>query len=227
MAQWRDAEARANRFKALLSDDGGLRVHAKGRDGFAVKNVLSVFATSNYPDAIHVQTSDRRWHMVATSAAAMSLEQADQLYRFLKSDRAAGVLRYIFLKMNVSKFNPHEAPPMSTAKRQAIEIGRSDHEAKIIQRWENRSGCFERDVVVIEYVQKEFGALISDRPISRNTIIKVLLSEPIKARAITASRWNSEAKKSDSVRAYVVRNCEKWIAAGSSAVYDELHRPIK
>ncbi len=227
MAQWRDAESRANRFKALLSDDGGLRVHAKGRDGFSVKNVLSVFATSNYPDAIHVQTSDRRWHIVDTNAPAMSVEQADELYTFLKSERAPGVLRYVFLKMDVSKFNPHKAPPMSAAKLQAIEIGRSEHEAKIIGKWEDKSGCFARDVVTVEEVQKELGTLIFDRPVARNAIIKVLLSEPIKAKAVLTSKWEVEIQKSTSVRAYVVRNEELWIAAGGSAMYDELHKAIK
>jgi len=155
----------------------------------------------------------------------MAPEQASTLYRFLQSDRAAGVLRYIFLKMDVRGFNPHAAPPITLGKRQATEIGRSDLEAKIIERWESKTGCFQRDVVTIEQIQSELGTSILDRPVARSVIIKMLLSEPIKARDVIAAKWNAEAKKTDSARAYVVRNREEWIAAGSTAMYEELKRP--
>ncbi len=213
-----DALKKANDLKPLITD-ARVRIVAKGKDGFEVRNITTILATSNHIDAINVSNSDRRWAIMETCAKAMPKELAEELYSFLNSERAPGVLRYIYGRMDVSEFNPHVAPT-SQAKQRAKEVSRSDWEQAIIDAYSSNSGCFARDIVSLMDVKKQI-ELVLNRSVTMNHVTKSLQAAPLNAKEINATK--SVDGKTKGARGWIIRNHDLWLNGKTKAeCYDEL-----
>lgn len=217
----KESEQRANDLKSLISDSRA-RIHAKGKDGYEVPNVASIFATSNYIDAAHISESDRRWAVAMTTAGQMRPDKARALYALLNSSTAPGMLVYIFGRMDLAGFDPYADPPMSQAKRSAIEASRDDVREVIITAWQDKLGPFARDIVTAEAV----GVIVASalgRNVSQGAIVSALQREPIHAQKVSTTRWLKG--RSQTKRGWIVRNHLQWSHEKSaSEQYDELHR---
>jgi hypothetical protein len=220
----KESEQRANDLKPLISDSRA-RIHAKGKDGYEVRNVASIFATSNYLDAAHVSESDRRWAIAMTTAGPMQPEQARKLYSLLNAPDAPGMLVYIFWNMKLGDFAPYADPPMSRAKQRAIEASRDDVRELVIAAWQDKTGPFARDIVTAEAVGLTVATAL-DRNVSRGAIVRALQGEPLQAQQVVTTRWING--KSCTKRGWVVRNHAQWTREKSAGdQYDELHKAIE
>jgi hypothetical protein len=145
-ADRRDAADFANSLKPYVTEPV-INIERKGEDAFTIPNRASMFAQSNYRDCINLQDGDRRWFIHWCSAARFT-EAEDIRYHdeFLKTDRAAGVLLYIFRRINVADFKPMRAPAASKQKLDLIADSLPEGVGVIREAIADQEPCFVRGV---------------------------------------------------------------------------------
>lgn len=209
MGSARDSRRVADALKPIITSQTA-RIHPKGAKGYEQENVVSIFATSNHGDAVHLEDDDRRWVVYESPAERIPDELAGRLYAFLKGPRASGVLRTIFTAVDVSKFNPHALPPLSRAKQLMVDASRSPMEAALVGRFERREFPFDLPAFLIEDCR---AAAMEDgvdwRGNTPQAIAKVLRNRPIAARSLGRFRVDS-----------------RGVGLGSALVRDKARRDV-
>jgi hypothetical protein len=148
----------ANKLKAVITD-ATVRVEQKGLDVYNIPNRLVVTATSNYNDAMFISSrQERRWGIYELSpdraySESQHRKYFDLIHRFLASDRAAGVLRFIFGRINLAGFNPQTPPPMTLAKQRMSVLSMSEECQVIHDAMANGLTPFHRDLFQIDEVR--------------------------------------------------------------------------
>lgn len=215
MAGARNAQDLANRLKDTITSDI-LRIHPKGMKGYEQTNRVSLFATSNYSNAVHIQEGDRRWGIHITSAQKMTEAEVHRLYNeFLLTERAPGVLRYIFRSRSLAAFSPTTAPPNTSAKEEVIEASYSPAKRELVAAWREEESPFDRDLVMIDDVRNRLqfsGA--NPRQLSNQMIADILREHPI-----NATRTKDQKRiRGTRARLWIVRRQEMWKDASEGAM---------
>lgn len=179
----------ANDLKDKITNDM-LRVYPKGLKGYTQINRATILGTSNFENAVHLREGDRRWGIHVTDAPKMTPAQAAALYRFLNSDRAAGVLQHILRNRDLSNFNPAAEPPMSPGKVRVIEASRSLIEAEIVELFREREPPFDRDLFTFDWLK----ACLKSRIPDIDKIAPRRLAEYVQATPISAVRLDGRKR---------------------------------
>ena len=145
----------ANSFKAVITEET-LRVELKYINPFEIENVAGLLAFTNHRDALAVTEDDRRYFVYWSPAKMRAPGYYDKLHAFLDlrgqgnpkgTDWGAAVFYRFLLERNISGFNPNAAPPMTTAKRQAIEASRWEPLVILEEIYEECAPPFDREVI--------------------------------------------------------------------------------
>lgn len=102
-----------------------ITINAKYEKLYTVPDCINYMFTSNHPDSVFVEDADRRYfvHEVVGQPLSPAFYKAyDAWYR---SD-AVGALFHSLFTRNLGAFEPHAHAPMTAAKRQLIQTGRSE-----------------------------------------------------------------------------------------------------
>lgn len=94
-------------------------------NAYLLEDHCNYYFTSNHPDALYMEDSDRRNTVVEVVGDPLP----DKFYRDYATWRAAGGpshLLYEFLERDLSEFNPKGHAPTTQAKQEMISLGRSD-----------------------------------------------------------------------------------------------------
>jgi hypothetical protein len=197
-----------------------LRIIEKGRPGRTQRNRVSFLGTSNdETHALHLSTSDRRAGICATNAPTMPSGLASDLYNFLQSQRAPGVLRYLARKRDVQQFNPNAAPPASAAKLRMIEESRDPVHAELLEAWTRREAPFDKDLVTIKEVRFSLcNRGVNDKNISDRRISQYLRTAPINALPMEHQVRLTKQRATERVRIWVLRNMHVWRRQSSASI---------
>lgn len=139
-----------NKIKSWITDNT-IEVHKKGLEAYDIRNRIQVTATSNFDDALQLDNNDRRW-AIGEMRGPLSTAESNELYGFLLSERAPGVLRSVFRRVDVSGFKPSARAPETVAKSDMIVAGIGGWESKIVEAMVNREAPFDRDVFSLKTV---------------------------------------------------------------------------
>ncbi len=217
----REASKIVDALKDNITSDV-LRIHGKSLKGRSQVNRVSFFGTSNHEDhALHLSQHDRRFGICKTSSSRMPEALANDLYSFLDSARGAGVLRYLAMHRDLSRFNPHAPPPTTEAKLTMIEASLGPVAGEIVDAWRDREPPFDKDLVAISSVRVLLTTKgIDTRTLSDRRIGQVLKQAPVNARRIERQiRVNVPGQGAWSkVRYWIVRNAERWCSASEGAI---------
>jgi hypothetical protein len=222
------SQDQANNLKSLVSDRR-LVVHPKGHAAYDISNRVVVTATSNYDDAMFLQTNDRRWavHEVKPVRACTPEQHRryfNVLHRFLGSPRAPGVLRWIFGHVNLAGFDAQNPPPMTAAKTRMVESSRSPLEDEVVALFEDREAPFNRDLFTLEDLRF---ALRLRMPrfadTSRKRLATIVKAEPIHAEKLTVRPRSTDARgKSIRPNYWALRNADAWSDASNEDILRHL-----
>lgn len=201
-----------------------LRIIEKNRPGRSLRNRVSFFGTSNDETyALHLSQFDRRAGVCATPAPRMGDELAAILWNFLQSPRAAGVLCYLALARNVSRFDPKAAPPVTEAKRRMIDASYHPVHAGLIDAYEALQPPFDRDVVVLKAVASSLRFTVPGiEQLSERQIGEFLRAAPISAQRVEHQRNISSARYTGRTRIYVLKNFSFWKHASEKEISQHL-----
>ena len=142
-----ERRALANSLKPIIAaPPDTLPIERKGMHPYDMANRLFVLAFSNHSVPITLETQDRRWFCIWSSAPRMTEAEGQALWGWYKSGGFEKVAKWLALR-DVSAFNPKATPMAAEYKMRLIENGRSMAESYVIEQIEKRSLEFAAGVV--------------------------------------------------------------------------------
>ena len=123
-----------------------LPINRKGLHPYDMANRLFVLAFSNDPVPISIDSQDRRWFCVWSSAPRMDPQVASDLWTWYKSGGFAAIAGWLHQR-DVSAFNPAAAPRWTEFKSNLVEHGMSIAESYLVDMMRQRVGEFSKGVV--------------------------------------------------------------------------------
>lgn len=143
----RERRALANRLKPLIAAPPEmLTVNRKGLHPYDMVNRMLVLAFTNDPVPISIDSQDRRWFCVWSSAGRMDPDAALALWSWYKAGGFAAVAGWLAAR-DVSAFNPAAAPAWTEFKANLVEHSMSMAESYLVDLMRGRVGEFARGVV--------------------------------------------------------------------------------
>lgn len=177
-----ERDAISKKVESWIADDV-VAMHPKGMAGYSLPNHFFVTGSSNADDAALITNSDRKWAIHEMRAPEFTEQEQQWVYGFLLSPRAAGVLRWHFLNVDITGFVPSARAPETAAKAQMIRASASSDIELLQLLFEERQGLFSRDIVLTfelrEYTQKH----CATKP-NAMRLGKILTSKPFNGKAI-------------------------------------------
>ena len=109
-----------------------ISINEKGIRRYDIDNVMGIIATTNSPDAIMFDSSDRRYLVVRTDAQRRDTDYYDTLFARLDDPIQMGHLYDRLLQHDCGSYRGSGAAPASTAKAQMSEANRTDMEEVLL-----------------------------------------------------------------------------------------------
>lgn len=139
-----------NKIKSWITDNT-IEVHKKGLEPYDIRNRMQPLATTNFDDALQLDNNDRRW-AIGEMRGPLSAAESMDLYGFLLSDRAPGVLRHIFRRVDTSGFKPAARAPDTMAKKDMVQAGIGGWESRLVEAMIAQEAPFDRDIFTLRGV---------------------------------------------------------------------------
>jgi hypothetical protein len=139
--------ALANKLKPLLAAPPEyLSVNRKGLKPYDALNRLLPIAFSNEQVPLVIDSTDRRWFALKSSAPIMNPAEATALWAWYANGGFDAVAELLWSR-DVSQFNPGAAPMKTQFWYSLVSDGRSPAEELLIDMIESQTGEFARGVI--------------------------------------------------------------------------------
>jgi len=143
----RERRALANKLKPIIAAPPEmLPINRKGLHPYDMVNRMFVLAFSNDPVPISIDSQDRRWFCVWSTAPRMNPVKAKKMWDWYKTSGFGTIANWL-AQRDVSAFNPSEAPAWTEFKSNLVEHGMSMAESYLVDMMRERRGEFGKGVV--------------------------------------------------------------------------------
>ena len=143
----RERRALANKLKPIIAAPPEmLPINRKGLHPYDMVNRMFVLAFSNDPVPISIDSQDRRWFCIWSTAPRMNSLKAKKMWDWYKSSGFGTIANWL-AQRDVSAFNPSEAPAWTEFKSNLVEHGMSMAESYLVDMMRERRGEFGKGVV--------------------------------------------------------------------------------
>jgi hypothetical protein len=147
----RERRALANALKPIIAAPPDLiSINRKGLKPYEMLNRIFVMAFSNDQVSITLDSDDRRWFCVWSTAPKMTEADSARLWAWYNAGGLAACAAWLYTR-DVSAFNPSAAPMLTDYKRSMIEQGMSSAESFLYEQLVERKGEFARGVVAAPF----------------------------------------------------------------------------
>jgi hypothetical protein len=147
----RERRALANALKPIIAAPPDLiSINRKGLKPYEMLNRIFVMAFSNDQVSITLDSDDRRWFCVWSTAPKMSEAESARLWAWYNAGGLSACAAWLYAR-DVSAFNPSAAPMLTDYKRSMIEQGMSSAESFLYEQLLERKGEFARGVVAAPF----------------------------------------------------------------------------
>jgi Family of unknown function (DUF5906) len=127
----------ANRLKSLVNAEERIINPKFGRQ-YREHNSCRWLVFSNHANALPLNDTDRRWRVARHDAAPRSPDAYTKLYALLDNAEFINAVGMYLRERDISAFNPGERPPMSEAKRAALDASKTiiqQNAEELISHW--------------------------------------------------------------------------------------------
>jgi hypothetical protein len=143
----KERRALANKLKPIIAAPPEmLSINRKNMHPYDMVNRGFVLAFSNDPVPISIDSQDRRWFCVWSSAPRMNPDEAFALWNWYKSGGFEAIAAWLYQR-DVSAFNPAAAPAWTEFKANLVEHGMSMAESYLVDMMRERKGEFAKGVI--------------------------------------------------------------------------------
>jgi hypothetical protein len=188
-------------------DSETLVINAKYERPRQIRNCAWVTATSNRPDALPMDASERRWGVFEFTCAPLSLEERRRLFdNWLNSGRGPGTLKYLLMEVDLSDFDARSDPPQNEAKR-AMQLVSEPLPIQVIRAaldGDSGTPLFDKDIVLASAL----APFVDERckyKVPPHTLGQLIAQSqlPFQKRRVRANGRQQ--------RAYIIRRHEFWL----------------
>jgi hypothetical protein len=199
-----DAYMMEGRIRNMLTEETRYIKPKYGKE-YAEHNACRWLLFSNHKNAIPMSDADRRWYVVHLSLPPRPESVYAQLYALLDTPGFVDSVGIWLRSRDLSNFNPGRRPPVTAAKRKAIDASKSDVQRManmIVQHWPSdlisvsdltsimfegdMSGAGKRMSSAMKHALQDAGMMLVERP----------LKDPITQQQS---------------RVWIVRNVDGWL----------------
>lgn len=120
-----DKRAVSERLKRMITRRK-IRLNPKYVPSYEVPDCINYYFTSNHPDSFFLEDADRRyfiWEVIGVPLSEAFYKKYDAA---LKNGELTRALFAYLLQLDTSGFNPNAPAPLTDAKKEMIDAGRSD-----------------------------------------------------------------------------------------------------
>jgi hypothetical protein len=175
----KERRALANALKPIIAAPPDLiSINRKGLKPYEMLNRIFVMAFSNDQVSITLDSDDRRWFCVWSTAAKMTEEESARLWAWYNRGGLSASAAWLYAR-DVSAFNPSATPMLTDYKRSMIEQGMSGAESFLYDQLLERKGEFSRGVIAAPF--QALCARLS------NTGVKI--PPPALVHALAEAKW--------------------------------------
>lgn len=136
----------ANKLKPLITDKE-IRIEEKKINIYGISNKMNLLIFTNWPDAIPLESDDRRYLIVLSNAKAKDAAYYNDLFKKLKF--AGQVLDYL-MKYDISQFIGRGKAPVTDDKQVMKELGYDDLDQHFLHLYRGKLYPFHSDLVAME-----------------------------------------------------------------------------
>lgn len=215
----REARVVANRMKPYIaSPPDTLHINPKGTKAFHIQNVVHEILYSNEHHPVLIDDGDRRYFVltsdlrVTNRAGYQKQEWRDYfagLWYWMDTQKGWEAVVHWLLSWDVTQFNPKAAPPMTEAKLEIMEQGRTVAETLIYDCIDNAAGPLQYSIVSAEevtlWLQHEGTAFLTMHGV-KETPSKTYVGRGLTSAGGVQRRFTIGGKQK---RFYIVRNHEE------------------
>jgi hypothetical protein len=203
----------SNRLKSLINAEYR-KINPKGLAQYKEVNAVRWLIFSNHDNALPMNRTERRMRVVRHTAQPRPANDYVQLYAVLSDQEFINAVGMFLRDRDISAFNPGERPPMSEAKKAAINASKS----LVMQNAENMVASWPSDIATHAEIAKELseraGQTFEFTPAMRRALDEigcVKLERALKVDGHTEKAW-------------VLRNLDTWRDAEHAAQVAEVRR---
>lgn len=125
-SRWDSKNAAYEHLKNIVDPaNTRLQIVRKGLNNFQAMTFASVLVMTNHADALVIPEKDRRFYIVE-NGAVHSPEYWARFHAWREDPANVGALVEALLQIDLTGYNPYEAPPMTRAKAEMIYAGASE-----------------------------------------------------------------------------------------------------
>lgn len=125
-----DKRGMSDRMKGLITQEE-MRINAKYVPTYVIPDRINYYFTSNHPDSFFIEDDDRRMFIHEVIGGGLPDDFYMKYERWMRADVWEGAvgpaaLFHHLLTLDLGDFNPRARAPMTAAKKDMLETGRSD-----------------------------------------------------------------------------------------------------
>ncbi|QGT52237.1 coil containing protein [Vibrio phage MZH0603] len=229
-----DAKAISNRLKPLAAaPPEKLRVNQKGVKPIKVRNIVNSTMTTNSVMPLRLNGASRRFFAVWSDMNPRDkddnmeeswLEYWKDRWTWMKGDGWKAVVHYLMNDVDLSTFNPDQAPPMTDFLRDIKEASKSPMQQTLESFIRNQHGSFRCDILSAQDMGETLragslapGDMMSDPRYFTDKKIGMLLKEI----------GGFQQVRCTDVRLWIIRNEEKYESMTLPEIRQEYERQIR
>lgn len=183
-----DKRSSADRMKSMITQKQ-LRLNPKYIPSYTVPDCINYLFTSNHPDSFFLEDTDRRFAIFEIEGKPLPTTFYDKYLRWLDHEGGKEALFHHLLHLDVSDFNPAAAAPLTQAKADMIENGKSD-----LAMWVSTLRDFPDQVTRV-------GGTLVERSLWTTSELHALY-DPERKSKVTVNGMSRELKRAGMVKAY-------------------------
>lgn len=199
-----DKRAAMTRLKSYITDPW-LRINRKNVPTYRYRNRANFFMCSNYEDAARIEKGDRRYLIWISRAKPRDKAYYANLRGWFDRGGAEHLLHFL-VSRDLSRFDPHTAPPMTIGKQQAIDDSREPIMAYFQDAFDSGAPPFRHDLVaanhIIDYLADSRKMRVTHKQVS--TFLRQIGGVPLGQKRISESSRAS---------VWAIRNAAEWAQA--------------
>ena len=230
----REALAVSNKLKPLAAaPPEQLSVNQKGIKRIKVRNILNATMTTNSVMPLRLNGPSRRFYAIWSDLNPRDkqdnmkpewLQYWEDRWTWMKAGGWKAVVYHLMHTVDLSNFNPNEAPPMTEFLREIKESSKSPMQQTLEAFIDKKHGAFRCDVLTTNDMGETLRAgamtpadMMTDPKFFTDKKIGMLLKEIGSYQQVRCSK----------ARLWVIRNEEKYAAMTSPDLYREYERQMK
>lgn len=234
----REAMAVTNRLKPLAAaPPDTLRVNQKGIKPIKIRNILNVSMTTNSQMPLRLNGPSRRilglWSDLNPRDTDDNmlpewLAYWEDRWNWMKGGGWKAVAYHLMYCVDLSDFNPAEAPPMTDFLREIAEASKSPMQQTIEIFIAKKKGAFKCDLVTASDMSETLrsGDIFAPNDMCTSSRFFTPIKTGMAIKDIGRYIQIKTFKLGDPIKLWVIRNREKYEHMDSKALYSEYERQM-